>query len=174
MSVGWRHPRNASRLPRRRSRWHRRHSPLPQHLESCTDRQPERLPRLAQNVVGPIELQRLLVAELSCSGGREVTLEGVDVIRSGVRYRQLLSNVLVEAQRVVGIEDAERRIDDRQNHLQLRAVRHAWHLIGPWNDREYLRELDRAAAETGSIHDGGASVRRATDHRIDGRALPPL
>ena len=64
-------------------------------LERCADSQPERLSRLAQNVVRAVELQRLRVAVLACPRGREVALERIHIVRTRVRYSQLLRNILV-------------------------------------------------------------------------------
>ena len=106
-------------------------------LERRADGQAEGLTRFAQDVIRSVELQRLLVAvgtsagqlatlAWECTVVREQVLKAVGgVAGAGVGQGQLLRQVLVEAKRVVRVVEAERSVDDRQDHLQLGTVGHA-------------------------------------------------
>src|SRR5476651_1540209 len=85
-------------------------------LERGADGQAEGLTRLAQRVDPVVKLQRLLVAVKTGSGVRE---EALELLRA---HRQRRRKILVETQRVVGVEEPERRVHDRQDDLQLGAV----------------------------------------------------
>ncbi len=97
-------------------------------LEGGTDGQAQGFSGLAELIVGTVQLDRLLVAELAGARVREEALEGV--ARAGVRHRKRLREVLVEAQRVICVEDPEGCVDDRQDDLKPR--RHSTYAARSW------------------------------------------
>src|SRR5450755_1784785 len=139
-------------------------------LERRTNRQPKRLSGFAQLIRRPVELQRLLIAELPGPVVGEHFAEG------GVVHCQLLGNVLEQAQRVVRVVEPERRVDDGQDHLQLGASRHAWHEVGVRHRIQLQRrELGyRDTAVASAVHKSRATVQRTRKHGRASYTLPKL
>ena len=115
-------------------------------------------------------MQRLLVAVLPRARVGEHRAE------RRIVHRQLLRQVLVQPQRVVRVVQPERRIHNRQNHLELRAARHARHKVGPRNRVQLPRRKrrHRLAAEARAVDERRAAIQRARQHGCPRRALQQL
>src|SRR6185437_13622550 len=149
-------------------------------LEGRRDREAEGLAGLAQHVVGAVELDGLLVAEGRGAGRtleREEALEagaGGLALRAGVGQSELLRERLVETQRVVSVEDAERRVDDGQDEGELNTVGHARNEVGSGDGLEVEREVDLRAADAVAVDELRAAVERSVERRDTEDALTKL
>ncbi len=95
----------------------------------------------------------------------------VEAVRVG---RQLLRQVLVEAERIIGIEDPEWRVDDRQNHLHLGTVGHARDIVRSRQDLQVQREVQLFASETRAVDQRRAAIQGGVQRRLPFYALAQL
>src|SRR5271156_119285 len=127
-------------------------------------RQAEGFGRLAELVTGAIQLLSLRVRVIACAARREH--------RAGDQV--LARRLLRKTQRVNRVVDAERRIDDRHDYLQLRAEGHAGHVVGASNRPDELIEDNLRSAFARAVVVARAAVQRSIEAGCAFRALLQL
>src|SRR4051794_16924816 len=91
------------------------------YLERGTYSEPEGLSGLLQDIIRAIKRLGLLKGVVSSPTGRK-----------HLPFDQRLSrDECVQDERIIGIVQPERSIDNRQNHLELYASGHSWGVIRP-------------------------------------------
>src|SRR6185312_6533704 len=91
-----------------------------------------------------------------------------------VGNHELLRERLVEAQRIVGVEDAEWSVHDGQDERELHTVGHARNVVGSGHRLDVEREVDLRAADAVAVDELRAAVERSVQRRDTEHALPKL
>src|ERR1700758_1456031 len=129
----------------------------PGHLEGGADSQAEGLAGLPELVERAVELLGLSVAEVACAScGEHVAGDEV-----------FAADLLEEAQRIVGVVDAEWRTDDGQEHGDLCAGGHAGNRVRSLDRPDIPAERNLGSALAGAADVDGAAVERRVE-LIDG------